>query len=80
MLRRLISAETSSPDLFCLAGVVSESRGKKSEAESLFRKALYLDPGHLESLAHLALLLEIDGRHAAARPLRQRASKLSPTP
>ena len=64
------------PDFFCLRGVVSEALGRSNLAEADYRKALYLDPSHNEALAHLALLLELDGRATAAALLRRRTNKI----
>jgi len=64
------------PDFFCLRGVVSGALGRSDLAEAYYRKALYLDPSHQESLAHLTLLLELSGRATAAAQLRRRANKL----
>ena len=63
------------PDFYCLRGVVSGALGRSDLAEAFYRKALYLDPSHSEALAHLTLLLELDGRATAAAQLRRRASK-----
>ncbi|MCX6970411.1 MAG: hypothetical protein NTV93_09700 [Verrucomicrobia bacterium] len=71
MLDRLPAS--ADPDFFCLRGVVSGALGRSDLAEACYRKALYLDPSHHESLTHLTLLLEMDGR--AASHLRRRANK-----
>lgn len=73
MLDRL--APSADPDFFCLRGVVSGALGRSDLAEACYRKALYLNPSHHEALAHLTLLLEMDGRAAAASHLRRRANK-----
>lgn len=59
-----------------LAGVLLEALGRREEAMARFKRALYLDPDHVESLAHLALLLDQLGRHAEAARLRRRLSSL----
>ena len=74
MLDRLPAS--ADPDFFCLRGVVSGALGRSDLAEAYYRKALYLDPSHHESLTHLSLLLELDGRAAASAPLRRRAKKI----
>jgi chemotaxis protein methyltransferase WspC len=38
--------------------VIRESAGNAAAAEDFFRKALYLDPYHYESLMHMSLILE----------------------
>jgi chemotaxis protein methyltransferase WspC len=75
MLDRLSASVDPTPDLFCLRGVVSDALGLGDLAEKYYRKALYLDPSHRESLAHLALFLELNGRTEAAGRLRRRAGR-----
>ena len=57
---------------FCLLGLIHDAAGETAEAQSLYRKALYLEPDHCEALAHLALLAKKSGDTAAARHLQQR--------
>lgn len=52
---------------YCLLGVIHDAAGRDAEAESAYRKALYLDSNHAEAIAHLALLLEKRGSPEAAR-------------
>jgi chemotaxis protein methyltransferase WspC len=70
----LIRSAEPDPELLCLAGILQSALGKQREAERLFRKALYLDPKHVESLLHLALAKERAGRADLARQLRRRAA------
>ena len=60
------------PEVHGLAGVVLGALGRKTQAMSRLRRALYLEPNHAESLAHLALLLEEQGDGAGAARLRAR--------
>ena len=62
-----------------LLGLVRDAAGDTSAAATHYRKALYLEPQHEESLAHLALLLERQGDARAASLLRKRARRASPT-
>lgn len=55
-----------------LAGVLLDALGRKEEALSRFRTALYLDPSDAHSLAHLALLLDELGRSEEASRVRRR--------
>jgi chemotaxis protein methyltransferase WspC len=41
-----------------------------------YRKALYLDPEHHESLVHLALIVEEQGNRVGAQVLRIRARRV----
>jgi chemotaxis protein methyltransferase WspC len=59
-------------EVHSLAGVLLGALDRKAEAMSRLRRALYLDPGHAESLAHLALLIEESGDAAGAGRLRAR--------
>ncbi len=75
VLERLAVSAVPSADFFCLRGVVSDALGEGELAETYYRKALYLDPAHAETLAHLALLCDLRGRQAAAAHLRRRANQ-----
>ena len=68
--------EGASAQAYCLLGLIREAAGDKVAAAVLFRKALYLDPRHAESLAHLALLLERQGDAHGAHLLRKRLRRL----
>jgi len=46
--------------------------GDLSQASQFYRKALYLDQNHYDTLVHLGLLLEKQGEAAAAQVLRDR--------
>jgi len=61
-----------SPRLFYLLGLLSDSDGNPQQAESFYRKTLYLDPQHNEALAHLALLRTQRGDKAGAGALHAR--------
>ncbi|MBC8123737.1 MAG: hypothetical protein H7Y22_18100 [Gemmatimonadaceae bacterium] len=60
---------------YFLLGLVQDAEGNAARAEEWFRKALYLDPEHLESLVHLALQVEHRGDTATAQRLRGRAER-----
>jgi chemotaxis protein methyltransferase WspC len=78
MLDRLAATSGPTPGLFYLRGVLSEALGRADLAEAAYRKALYLDPAHHESLAQLSLLLELGGRAEVAARMRRRAANLLP--
>ncbi|NIA05194.1 MAG: methyltransferase [Proteobacteria bacterium] len=61
---------------YYLLGVIRDSEGQAPEALKLFRKAVYLDPGHVESLLQLSLLAERAGDLAGAANYRRRAQRL----
>lgn len=64
-----------SAEALYLIGLIDGAGGDDARAEESFRKALYLQPDHAESLLHLALLLDARGDAAGARLMRQRASR-----
>ncbi len=76
LLDQLSKWEEPSADFYCLRGLLAESQGEKPAAEAAYRKALFLDPEHFESLNHLILILELEGRASAAAPLRRRAQRI----
>ncbi|MGV8917491.1 MAG: CheR family methyltransferase [Pseudomonas sp.] len=61
--------------VFYWLGLLSDLGGQKSEAQGLYRKALYLEPQHPEALAQLAALLASQGDVAGARRLQERAAR-----
>jgi chemotaxis protein methyltransferase WspC len=69
--------EGPSARAFYLLGLVRDASGNAADAESMYRKALYLDPEHREALLHLALLMDRDGRQADARVLKNRVRRLA---
>lgn len=77
MLDDMAATAVPEPEYFCLRGVVSEALGCRELAEACYRKALYLDPAHYETLAHLAALLEVLGRSESAAQLRRRANRIT---
>lgn len=74
--QRQMQRDGPSAPAFHLLGLVYDARGETTRAIECYRKALYLTPGHLESLLHLALLLERCGDEAGARRFRLRAERL----
>ena len=65
----------ASIELCYLLAVVADAGGDARHAEEFYRKTLYLDPKHAESLAHLALILEKKGDARGAATLRTRARR-----
>jgi chemotaxis protein methyltransferase WspC len=61
---------------YFLLGLVHDTLGDASEAEAFYRKALYLDPYHVETLTHLSYLIENRGDAGRALALRQRLRRL----
>src|SRR6185436_8729548 len=59
---------------YYLLGLVCDAGGD-ARAIEYYRKALYLNPNHYETLLQMALLAEKNGDKANARVLRQRAQR-----
>lgn len=66
-----------SPSLkaYSLLGLIHEMAGDNTAAVAAYRKALYLEPDHYETLMHLALLLEKLDDTAGAKILHNRARR-----
>jgi chemotaxis protein methyltransferase WspC len=65
-----------SPEAWHLYGLIRDAAGALGEAAGHYRKALYLDPQHQQSLIHLALLLERQGDKAGAKRINDRVLRL----
>jgi chemotaxis protein methyltransferase WspC len=61
---------------FHLLGLVRDAGGNPTDASNYYRKALYLDPDHHETLVHFAFLVEQQGNSAGAQVLRDRARRV----
>ncbi len=69
-------AETGpSAEAYYLHGLILDASDQKAEAAASYRKALYLEPSHVEALNHLALLTENMGDAASAARLRERIDR-----
>jgi chemotaxis protein methyltransferase WspC len=66
-----------SAEAFFVLGLVRDAAGADSQAREFYRKALYLEPGHCETLRQWASLSERNGRTEHARILRERAERRS---
>ena len=56
--------------------VALAAAGCLAESAEYYRKTLYLDPNHTQSLVHLALLLEKQGDKAGAKVMGDRLRRL----
>lgn len=65
-----------SPEAFHLMGLIRAAAGCLAESAEYYRKTLYLDPNHAQSLVHLALLLEKQGDKAGAKVMGDRLRRL----
>jgi Tfp pilus assembly protein PilF len=62
---------------FALGGVM-DARGRSAEAETMYRRALGLQPGHIGAAANLGRILVESGRSREAVPILRRAVTESP--
>ncbi len=65
----------NSAEVHALLGIVQDAMGRIHEAEESYRRAIYLDPGHHQALAHLAVIADRKHDTATARRLRERARR-----
>jgi len=63
-----------SAQVYFLRGLLCDAGGDL-KASDYYRKALYLEPNHYETLLHMALLLEKSGDSAGARVFKRRAER-----
>jgi chemotaxis protein methyltransferase WspC len=77
LCERFLRNHAPSADVFHLLGLVRDAAGDRSEAAACYRKALYLDPRHHDTLVHLALLMEAQDNRVEADLLRTRARRAS---
>ena len=70
-----IASNGENDETLFLLGLIKGSQNENSQAETLFRKALFLNPKHYDSLIHLSLLLKKSGDNKNSDLLRIRAEK-----
>ena len=75
LCRRLIAGKPHHVESQFLMGLISEAGDDHRSAEQHYLKALYLDPGHMETLVHLALFYEHQGRKEQAKLYRDRLTR-----
>jgi len=72
-----IDLKMQDSDYFTLLATIHGAQGDIDIAETHYRKALFLDPRHIESLTHLALLLNQKGDITEAERLKQRLKRIN---
>jgi len=68
------SSHGNSCESFYLLGLISHSQKDTNKAELFFKKCLYLDPAHYESLIFLSLIMEKKGELENSTRLKRRAN------
>ncbi len=76
LCEKYLQEDGPSAKWFYLLGVIRDSQGLQEEAMRFFRKAVYLDPEHVESLAQLALLAERAGNIETAENYKRRVRRI----
>jgi len=61
--------------VFYLMALIADARNDTAGALQLYRKAVYLQPDHIEALTQIAALLAAQGDTAGARLMQQRAQR-----
>lgn len=60
---------------FYLMGLITDARNDTVGALQLYRKAVYMQPDHVEALTHIAVLLAAQGDTVGAKLMQQRAHR-----
>lgn len=76
VLERVLRTARDTARAYCLRGAIAASRDQAARARDDYRRALYLDAHHYETLVLYAAQAEADGDPATARRLRQRAQRI----
>jgi len=71
----LLEQQTRQADAHYLLGLIREAAGNPTEAERMFRKAVYLDPGHYEALTQLSIICRRQGDTDGAQRFHERAAR-----
>ena len=71
-----LSKHGPSVPAFFLLGLIRAAAGNLAEARDYYRKALYLDRNHHDSLVHLSLALEKAGDAPGAQAIHERLQRL----
>lgn len=79
MCEAYLKANGPSAQAYYLLGLVRDAGGDATAVE-FYRKALYLEPNHYESLLQMSLLSEKNGDPVAARTFKRRAERSQQSP
>jgi len=71
----LLKQKIRQADAHYLLGLIREAAGNPTEAERMFRKAVYLDPGHYEALTQLSIICRRQGDTGGAQRFHERATR-----
>jgi chemotaxis protein methyltransferase WspC len=76
LAERSLTTSIPTAEAYHVLGVIRDATGDSTAAMAAYRKALYLEPDHLDALLHLAFLLERNGDAGSARRFRDRARRI----
>jgi len=71
----LLQRHRHQADAHYLLGLIREAAGNAQEAETMLRKAIYLDPNHYQALTHLGVICRRKGDDTGARRFQERAAR-----
>jgi chemotaxis protein methyltransferase WspC len=72
----VLAAAPENAEAYFILGMLSEHAQQPAQAETHWRRCIYLQPSHYEALCHLALLAEQAGDSSGAAALRARAARI----
>jgi chemotaxis protein methyltransferase WspC len=72
----VLAAAPETAEAYFILGMLSEHAGQAAQAETHWRRCIYLQPDHYETLCHLALLAEQTGNSSGGAMLKARASRI----
>ncbi len=75
LCRDILKIDQTKSDILYLLAMIQFSKGSLTEAESSFRKVLFLNPDHYESLLHMEIILKKSGNDKAANLFHKRAER-----
>jgi chemotaxis protein methyltransferase WspC len=73
--RAALEADSTSADAHHLLGLIASAQHDAAAAEQGFRRAVFLDPNHVDALTHLMLLAQARGDASTAALYRQRIAR-----
>ena len=76
LCRSYLEKDMPCAEVYYLMGLIHESCDRDTEAEECYRKSLYLDPDHLETLIHAGLMYERRHDHEKAALLKNRLTRI----
>lgn len=72
---KYIDIHNDNEESFFLLGLINEASGNNEQAQKFYKKSLYLNPKHYETLIHLSLIVEREGDITGSTRLKERAER-----